>query len=349
MHSKINNYGINFYVEVKDRSGKVVQYDKDKISTIPLIIILALFIVILVLGYFPWNGLFGIECFNEFHALLTSFTFADAKYLIMVIMTLLIIYSIYKLVKLRKDGALFSSKSLVWFIVLTLEALILGVFAIYSFELATSIGKKIIASTFWKSSVFTTLFSSTITAFGTWKDSGNFIVSIFVSIIMMLILMVIYRIKFEDAMDGFILGVKKMLHPVMIAMFAYCVLVCSYNNGFMENVITMASEKFGDNVVLHSLISMLGSVLNVDIYYISIGIFSPIVTNLTESANLSIYAVMFQSVYGLIQFFGPTSILLIIGLSYLDVPYKTWLKYIWRFVLELIIVVLLVLMLVSLL
>lgn len=266
----------NFYVDVKDRSGKVVQYDKTKVSTIPLIIVLVLFIAILVLGYLPWNGLFGIKCFNEFHTWLTGLKIGDYA-------------------------------------------------------------------------VFSSLFSSTITAFGTWRDLGNFVIAIFVSIIVMLILMVIYRVKFEDAMDGFVLGVKKMIHPVMIAMFAYCVLVCSYNNGFMENVITMASEKFGDNVVLHSLISMLGSVLNVDIYYTSIGIFSPIVTNLTDSANLSIYAVMFQSIYGLVQFFGPTSILLIIGLSYLDVPYKTWLKYIWRFVLELIIVVLLVLMLVSLL
>ena len=56
---------------------------------------------------------------------------------------------------------------------------------------------------------------------------------------------------------------------------------------------------------------------------------------------------MFQSVYGLIRIVGPTSVFLIIGLSYLEVPYKSWLKYIWRFVLELLIVVFVVLMLVA--
>ena len=266
----------NLFIETKDRSGKVVSYDDKKVKTIPLIIVLVLLVIILVLGYFPWNSLFGIECFDKFHTWLTGLKIGDYA-------------------------------------------------------------------------VFTSLFSSSITAFGTWTNLGNYLAAIFVLVIMMFIIMPICRVKFEDAMDGFILGVKKMIAPVMIAMLAFCVLVCSYNNGFMETVVTMASDKFGDNVLLHSLVTMLGTILNVDMYYISSGVFSGIVTNLTDSANLSIYSVMFQSVYGLVQVVGPTSILLIVGLSYLEVPDKTWLKYIWRFIVQLIIVILLVLMLVSLL
>ena len=281
---KVNDGKVNYklsksdslFVEVKDRSGKVVKVDNTKVNTIPLIIVLSLFVVVLVLGYFQWNSLFGIECFNDFHTWLTG--------------------------------------------------LKIGEYA-----------------------VFTNLFSSSVTAFGTWNDLGSYMVAVFVVIIMMFVLMLIYRVKFEDAMDGFILGTKKMIYPTMIAMLAYCVLVCSYNNGFMETIVTNVSDKFGDNVVLHSLVTILGSVLNVDTYYVSNGVFSNIISNLSDSANLSIYAVMFQSVYGLVQLVGPTSLLLIVGLSYLEVPYKSWVKYIWRFIVELIIVVLLVLMLVSLL
>ena len=94
---------------------------------------------------------------------------------------------------------------------------------------------------------------------------------------------------------------------------------------------------------------MFGSVFYVDFYYTSAGIFSNIVPTLSDSANLSVYAAMFQSLYGLVQIVGPTSILLLVGLSYLEVPYKSWLKYIWRFVVELLIVILIVLMIVSLL
>ena len=264
------------FIEVKDRNGKAIEVDTEKANTIPLIIALILFVVILVLGYFPWNSLFEIDVFNKFHTWLTGLKIGDYA-------------------------------------------------------------------------VFNSLFTANITAFGTWKDLGNYMVALFVMVVMMLILMPIYRVKFEDAMDGFVLGVKKMFVPLLVVMLAYCVLVCCYNNGFMETVVTSVSEEFGDNVLLHSLITILGTVLNVDIYYIAVGIFTNIVTNLGDSANLSIYAVMFQSVYGLVQIVGPTSILLIVGLSYLEVPYKSWLKYIWRFVVELLIAILLVLMLVSLL
>ena len=161
--------------------------------------------------------------------------------------------------------------------------------------------------------------------------------AVFFVVIFIFILMLIYKIKFEDAMDGFIYGMKKMLPAAMIAGLAYCILVCSYNNGFIETMITNASKSFGDNAIINSLITILGSVLNVDTYYVTAGVFTSMVS-----------AVMFQSLYGLVQLIGPTSILLIVGLSYLEVPYKTWLKYIWRFIVELLIIILIVLMIVSL-
>jgi len=197
--------------------------------------------------------------------------------------------------------------------------------------------------------VFPSLISASFTAFGTWASMGNYMMAVIVVIILIFVLMLVYRIKFDDAMDGFIYGVKKLIPATLVVVLAYTVLVCSYNHGFIETLITMASDKFGDNAIVHSLVTLVGSLFNVDLYYTSAGIFTTITSSLTESANLSVYAVMFQSLYGLVQIVGPTSILLIVGLSYLEVPYKTWLKYIWRFVVELLIIILLVLMIVSLL
>ena len=163
------------------------------------------------------------------------------------------------------------------------------------------------------------------------------------------ILKFISKVKFSELMDGFIYGVKKMIPSVMIAMLSYTLLVCVYSNGFLETVITNASKTFGDNVIVGSFISMIGSIVHVDTYYTVSGVFTPIVSSLSDKANLSVYAVMFQSMYGLVQVFGPTSLLLIVGLSYLDVPYSKWLKYIWRFVLELFIAIIVIVMLVSVL
>lgn len=197
--------------------------------------------------------------------------------------------------------------------------------------------------------VFTNLISSSFGAFGTWANLGNYMMAVILMVVFAVILQLGYRVKFEDAMEGFISGMKKMVPAAMLAILAYSVLVCVYNNGFIETIIVNASEKFGDNAIIHSLITMMGSVFNIDLYYTTAGVFSVIVSNLTENANLSVYALMFQSLYGLVQLVGPTSILLIVGLSYLEVPYKSWLKYIWRFIVELIIIILVVLMIIYLL
>lgn len=268
--------GDNLFVEVKDRSGKVVSADDDHVRVWPFVSVMAILLILLVLGYLPWSSLFGINCFDEFHTWLTGL--AIGKY-----------------------------------------------------------------------TVFTNLISSSFTAFGQWGSLGNYMMAIFLVVLFGIILMLIYRVKFEEAMDGFIYGIKKMIPAAMTAMLAYCLLVCCYNNGFIETIITNASKSFGDNVVIHSLITILGSITHVDLYYTTAGVFTALTSSLSDSANLSVYAMMFQSLYGVVQIVGPTSLLLIVGLSYLEVPYKTWLKYIWRFIIELLIVVLIVLMIVSLL
>lgn len=265
----------NLFIEAKDRQGKVIEVNDSKTRTWPMIIVFLVLLIVLVLGYFPFESLFKVTCFNEFYSWITSLKIGDFY-------------------------------------------------------------------------VVTSLISRSIPALGTWGELGSYMAAMVVLIVLMLIIKLIYRIKFEDAMDGFVYGVKKLIPAVMISMLAYCVLVCCYNNGFFEAIIANAGKEFGDNAIIHSLLTAVGSVLHGDLYYASSAVFAPIISSLTESANLSIYAIMFQSINGLIQLAGPTSIILIIGLSYLDVPYTTWLKYIWRFIIELIILILIVLMIVSL-
>lgn len=270
--------GDNLFVEMKDRTGKKITLKNDEVATwrvVTLIVILSLLLVLLVLGYFPWNGLFKIEVFNKFHE---------------------------------------------WLI-----GLKVGNYA-----------------------VFTSLISANIGAFGTWGSLGNYMAAMLLLVVFTFILMLVNKIKFEEAMDGFLYGVKKMLPAAMLVALAYAVLVCSYNNGFLETIISFVSDKLGDNVLVHSLITLFGSVLSVDLYYASSAVFTPLVTSLSKDANLSVYALMLQNLYGLVQFVGPTSILLLASLSYLEVPYKTWLKYIWRFVLALFIIIFITLMVVSL-
>lgn len=276
---KKNSYDLNnkdsLFMDVKDKTGKVVKVNYEDAKVWPLVVIYAILFVLLVLGFFPWNSLFKVNVFNKFHT---------------------------------------------WLIGL-------------------SIGKY---------AVFPNLISSNITAFGEWVSLGTYMMPILLIIIFSLIIKFVYKIKFDSALDAFLIGVKKMLPSAMLAILAYTILICSYNNGFIETIINNASDKFGDNVIIHSLITLLGSITNVDLYYTNAGVFSKIVSVLSDGANLKVFAIAFQSLFGLVSIVAPTSIILIVGLSYLDIPYTTWLKYIWRFLLELVIVIFVTLILITL-
>ena len=273
--NEISNNDV-FLVEPRDKAGKKIKEVNTNAKVWPLIVMSVILFVLLVLGYMPWNSLFKIDVFNDFHKWLTGLKIGNYQ-------------------------------------------------------------------------VFTSLISSNFTALGDWGSLGSFMMAIVLIAVFLIILKYVSKVKYRDLMDGFVYGIKKMIPAVMLAMLAYAVLVCVYNNGFMETVISGATDKFGDNVVMGALLSVVGSILHVDCYYSVAGTFSPIVSGLTDKANLNVYAVMFQSLYGLVQIVGPTSLLLIVGLSYLEVPYGKWLKYVWRFVVELFIVIFIVLMIVSLL
>ena len=58
--------------------------------------------------------------------------------------------------------------------------------------------------------------------------------------------------------------------------------------------------------------------------------------------NISVVFMVLLTVFGLIQFIVPTATLLILGIEYTGVSYKEWIKYIWRFVLGMLLVLLLI-------
>jgi uncharacterized ion transporter superfamily protein YfcC len=53
--------------------------------------------------------------------------------------------------------------------------------------------------------------------------------------------------------------------------------------------------------------------------------------------------VMVQGLYGLTMFVAPTSLFLILGLTYLNVPYIKWLKNVWKLVIALFLLILIIL------
>ena len=233
-----------------------VKGDYKNIRTWPIVVVLSVILVVLILGYLPWNKLFGIECFDKFNELL------------------------------------------------------LGI-KIGNFE------------------VFSNVITSNAYSLGNWASLGSYMSIIITLILFTLILKFIYRVKFDEATSA--------------------ILVCAYNFGFMSNIISLISEsKLGLNVLTGTLISGLGTLLHSDLYYTVAGVYSTMIAQVTDESLYSVYALLFQSVYGIVSIIGPTSLLVIFALKYFDVPYTTWVKYIWRFVLMLLLLVILVLLVLSL-
>ena len=246
------------------------------IKTWPLIVTLILMFIILVLGLVPWNSLFEINIFNDFHTWLMELSIKD--------------------------------------------------FAIIP-----------------------NIISSDLMAFGEWYamgDSMTYMTICMVILVFTIIVSIIGKLKLNDAIDGFKDGMKKMLPTATLIMIAFTVLVTAYTNGFFEGLVS-SYGKF--NYAVSSLLVFLGCILNVDMYYISGGVFLPILNLITDESVYSSVAMLFQGIYGIFSVVGPTSLILIFALSYMNVPYTTWLRYIWRFVLALIVLLALVTLLVVLL
>ena len=191
--------------------------------------------------------------------------------------------------------------------------------------------------------------SSDLMAFGEWYgmgDSMTYMTICMVISVFTIIVSIIGKLKLNEIIDGFTDGMKKMMPTAGLMMVAMTVLVTAYTNGFFEGIVS-SYGKF--NYAVSSLLVFLGCLLNVDMYYISGGVFLPILNIITDESVYSSVAMLFQGIYGIFSVVGPTSLILIFALSYMNVPYTTWLRYIWRFILALIVLLALVTLLVVLL
>ena len=169
-------------------------------------------------------------------------------------------------------------------------------------------------------------------------------------IIFTLIIKLVYKVKFNELLSDFVSGAKTMVPMILLVVLAYSILVDAYNHGFMSNILTwITGLSFGKNFVCASVITALGTLLHSDLYYTVSGVFAPLLNAVEDETLFATYTLTFQSVYGLVSMIAPTSLLVIFAMKYFDIPYTTWVKYIWRFILMLFLLVILVLLVVSLL
>ena len=224
-----------------------VKGDYKNIKVWPLAVSLFLLFAIIVLGLFPIGSLFDFTFFSDLHSAIFSISLGDA--LIRLILIILVV-GLTLLVKwivtlIKKSKFKFNLVLPLWIsfaVVLTFEVLdTLEVFDLYAFSF---IGK--LTTLFNKPEALKLLLvpdfiSPDLRAFGEWGIQGDnlsyCLITLFV-VVFTLIIARLNKIKFNDFLDYEIDGIKKMVPTAMLICLAFTVLICGYQNGFLETIIS---------------------------------------------------------------------------------------------------------------
>lgn len=143
-----------------------------------------------------------------------------------------------------------------------------------------------------------------------------------------------YSVKFNDLIDSFKDGARKMILPAIYVMFASIIFAVIVNsNGNISLTITNfllgLTKEF--NALIMSIVGLAGSFFYNDYPYLVNSIYGVLANY--DASLYPIISIIFNAMYGLAMLILPVSITLIAGLKYMDISYKDWAKYIWKFLL----------------
>lgn len=166
-----------------------------------------------------------------------------------------------------------------------------------------------------------------INALGNWYY-GEMSVMVFLAA---MVIGLFYRIKLSDRLEYMAEGAKKMFKPALMVVFAYAVI---YYAGMTMFYPTIASYILGItknfNLVFSTITTAIGSFFHIDVLYL----INYVIPQIAEqNVHGTVIALLTQGIHGVTMLIAPTSAILVLGLSYLGVSYKEWIKRTWIFTL----------------
>lgn len=178
-----------------------------------------------------------------------------------------------------------------------------------------------------------------INPFGYWSNYE------FAMLLVITILLIgaMYKLKFNEILDSAFEGMKKMLPVAAVAILANILLLAvnSVASTFFATIFNGLFEMTkGLNVATMSAISAIGSVAYSDFLYLMNILYDPVTSLYPENYNIAVF--IMQTIYGLVMLLVPTSVGLVIGLQYLNISYKEWLKENWKLLLCLLLAALII-------
>ena len=172
-------------------------------------------------------------------------------------------------------------------------------------------------------------------AFGAWDLFG--IQSIM--LIAIVILQICYKVSIDDTIEAFKDGFKKVGKLVIVLLLAYVVLEFAVMYPVIPTIVAGVLGKTYN--VFTTAIAGLTTGLFTSEYQYAANILTTFVAD-KYASNINAVSFILQSTHGLIAFLAPSSALLLVGLRYLEIPYKDWIKYIWKFLVAVLVLIIVI-------
>lgn len=163
-----------------------------------------------------------------------------------------------------------------------------------------------------------------ITAFGSW----DMLVISFILIVSTIILALVEKVSADDYIGYFANGVSKFSRVFVIYLLLQSILSVSL---FYSWPITLLNKLIGSssfNLFGLFIVICLFTIICIDFEYLGY-LFGSLIPYIFGSYIAESFLIIHYGV-SLMSLIAPTSLFLMLALSYLDVPYKSWLSYIWK-------------------
>lgn len=185
--------------------------------------------------------------------------------------------------------------------------------------------------------IISSILGANAAAFGSWALYH-------INAIMAIVLLIsafIYRMNFDELIEGISEGVKKMLKPIGVIFLIYIIFVFMYWSPIVPTIVNwIVGLADGFNPFLTSIAAMVSSFFHIDFGYTGFALGGLLATY--DGNTFNIAYLIYTTINGFVCMFAPTSIVLMAGLSYCNIPYKKWFSYIWKFLVGMIVCLLVV-------
>lgn len=160
--------------------------------------------------------------------------------------------------------------------------------------------------------------------FGSWTYN-----SLYPTIALAIIVMTLANtLKFKEMIEACVEGAKKVAGLAAMAALITTVVIFTLNSGFMGTIINLLSK--GGNVALITLSSLISSPFMVEMSYAAQYNLSMIYSATSSTEVAEIWGLIVQVTYSFVMLIVPSSVLLMVGLGYVEENYCKWVKYIWK-------------------